>query len=173
MKDDSHTCTYMIEDDTSETKIIVECGECSNSFSFRSCLPEIVRSWDKVSNSDKLIFSDTFERKYSKGTVEIISFFLSLHEQFKRNSRRDPDKKECKKCVISPKRIYSSLIVDLEKDPEDMFESINSAALELMKSSGCRSCRRATIEELRVLSSSLLDMNSRVLSKAYGIVGEG
>ncbi len=171
MAEEIVTCDHEIRQEKGKRKLVINCKECDDDFSLKHCLSGILLTLEKEYQVDTIILSDYVERQYSKEEVTLLKNIADLINRLERWASRSEDKKQCGDCPLHPPEMYSALRDSLLVDPGSAYSSLLKYSKELMKKDGCPKCRRSTKEEFTVLSKQLLEVRSKVLEEAYGVVG--
>ncbi len=149
---------------------MINCKECETDFSMDDCFSGIVLSLEKEYNISSIVLSDYIERQYTGAALEMLDSIKKLGGELDRLSSRKTDSKDCKKCKIVPTRMYPRLKRIMLMEPEKLYDEYVEYSRSLMTIKGCTKCRKATKEELTVLGKKLLQLRSKVLLEAYGIL---
>lgn len=172
MKDEETVkCSKTIREEGGERKLVINCRECEDDFSYKKCLPKLILTMEGEVNIDSIILSDYIERQYSEENMEVLMKIKDMVSELNRLSNRRKTAKKCRGCEINPSKIYPRLKRVFIKDPGSVYAEFTDVSRAVMKADGCTSCRRSTKEELTVLGEDLIKLRSKVLSDAFGIVG--
>ncbi len=164
------SCDHNIRQERGERKLIINCRECDTEFSIGGCLPGILLALEKEFNVSAVVLSDYIEKQYTGTALEVLESLKQLGQELDRLSSRDTDGSDCKKCTIYPGAMYPRLKKTMLVEPEKLYQEFMEYSKHLMTKKGCTSCRKAAKEEFTVVGKELLQLRSKVLLEAYGIL---
>jgi len=169
MNEESAPCNSKITDVGGVRKLIVNCKDCSEDFSFNDCLKGLVLAFQDNYDVESLVLSDFIETQFIGDELEIIEGLRQISDELDRLSARTGGA-DCAGCEIEPKKMYSTLKDRLLTDHENFYQLLSDYAIKIIKKEGCEDCRRSAKEEFTVLGKKVLEYRSKILLDAYGIL---
>lgn len=165
-------CNYSVRKAKGKRKILVQCTECSDEYSFDFCLGNLILTLQEEYKVDSLIIGGHMERQYSHLSMDILNALREIADDLDRFSSRDTGKERCEKCELKPQRLYPRLKDRFLKNSGEIYGLTARAWDRLDGIKGCDRCKKDTTEELSILTRRLNGLRSKILVKAYGIVGD-